>query len=179
MGCGGTDDGDVFQSRALGAIGVLPKQIRPADVTQVLLQLHLFEEREGALVLPEVHAHGGEVVRPDRRERVFVAEDARPDADGAFEQALTDVVGRHESLRTVFGEDDAVPFQQIRPLQEDCPELIVLDCSAEQLAELLAGAAGEISVAGRGSDLRPPAVSRIKGPGCRAARLAYDGTDAA
>lgn len=42
-----SQEGELYlgQARALGAIGVLPKQIRPADVTQVLLQLHLFEER--------------------------------------------------------------------------------------------------------------------------------------
>jgi CheY-like chemotaxis protein len=42
-----SQEGELYlgQARALGAIGVLPKQIRPADVTQVLLQLHLFQER--------------------------------------------------------------------------------------------------------------------------------------
>ncbi len=42
-----SQEGELYlgQARALGAIGVLPKQIRPADVTQVLLSLHLFEER--------------------------------------------------------------------------------------------------------------------------------------
>jgi CheY-like chemotaxis protein len=44
-----SQEGELYlgQARALGALGVLPKQIRPADVTQVLLQLHLFEERRG------------------------------------------------------------------------------------------------------------------------------------
>jgi CheY-like chemotaxis protein len=42
-----SQEGELYlgQARALGAVGVLPKQIRPADVTQVLLQLHLFQER--------------------------------------------------------------------------------------------------------------------------------------
>jgi hypothetical protein len=41
-----SQEGELYlgQARALGAIGVLPKQIRPADVTQVLHQLHLVEE---------------------------------------------------------------------------------------------------------------------------------------
>ena len=43
-----SQEGELYlgQARALGAMGVLPKQIRPADVTQVLAQLHLFERRE-------------------------------------------------------------------------------------------------------------------------------------
>lgn len=35
------------QARALGAVGVLPKQIKPADVSQVLHQLHLVDEPRG------------------------------------------------------------------------------------------------------------------------------------
>jgi CheY-like chemotaxis protein len=35
----------VSQARALGAIGVLPKTVRPADVSRVLYQLHLLEDR--------------------------------------------------------------------------------------------------------------------------------------
>jgi CheY-like chemotaxis protein len=34
------------QARALGAVGVLPKQIKPADVSKVLQQLHLAQDRE-------------------------------------------------------------------------------------------------------------------------------------
>lgn len=39
--------GEVYlgQARALGAFGVLPKQIKPADVSKVLSQLHLVEDR--------------------------------------------------------------------------------------------------------------------------------------
>lgn len=33
------------QARALGAVGVLPKQIKPADVSKVLSQLHLVQDR--------------------------------------------------------------------------------------------------------------------------------------
>jgi CheY-like chemotaxis protein len=35
----------VSQARALGAIGVLPKTVRPADVSRVLYQLHLLPDR--------------------------------------------------------------------------------------------------------------------------------------
>ncbi|MEP7312495.1 MAG: response regulator, partial [Pseudomonadota bacterium] len=42
-----SQEGELYlgQARALGAIGVLPKQIAPADVTKVLHQLRLAEDR--------------------------------------------------------------------------------------------------------------------------------------
>ena len=35
----------VSQARALGAVGVLPKTVRPVDVSRVLYQLHLLPDR--------------------------------------------------------------------------------------------------------------------------------------
>ena len=45
-----SQEGELYlgQARALGAVGVLPKQIRPADVATVLYQLHLAEDRRRA-----------------------------------------------------------------------------------------------------------------------------------
>ena len=45
-----SQEGELYvgQARALGAIGVLPKQIKLADVTKVLYQLHLAVDRRGA-----------------------------------------------------------------------------------------------------------------------------------
>jgi CheY-like chemotaxis protein len=42
-----SQEGEVYlgQARALGAVGVLPKQIKPADVSKVLYQLHLVADR--------------------------------------------------------------------------------------------------------------------------------------
>ena len=42
-----SQEGEVYlgQARALGAVGVLPKQIKPADVSKVLYQLHLVTDR--------------------------------------------------------------------------------------------------------------------------------------
>jgi CheY-like chemotaxis protein len=42
-----SQEGEVYlgQARALGAVGVLPKQIAPADVSKVLYQLHLVPDR--------------------------------------------------------------------------------------------------------------------------------------
>jgi CheY-like chemotaxis protein len=42
-----SQEGEVYlgQARALGAVGVMPKQIKPADVSKVLYQLHLITDR--------------------------------------------------------------------------------------------------------------------------------------
>ena len=70
-----SQEGEVYlgQARALGAVGVLPKQIKHADVSKVLYQLHLIADRRTAeqttfkpleVALPNVvagqsHGHGG------------------------------------------------------------------------------------------------------------------------
>src|SRR6267142_1869900 len=45
-----SQEGELYlgQARALGAVGVLPKQIKPADVSKVLYQLHLLQDRRSA-----------------------------------------------------------------------------------------------------------------------------------
>src|SRR5882762_7034652 len=45
-----SQEGELYlgQARALGAVGVLPKQIKPTDVSKVLYQLHLLAERRTA-----------------------------------------------------------------------------------------------------------------------------------
>src|SRR5579862_2952028 len=45
-----SQEGELYlgQARALGAVGVLPKQIKPADVSKVLYQLHLVPDRRTA-----------------------------------------------------------------------------------------------------------------------------------
>src|SRR3984957_16165657 len=45
-----SQEGELYlsQARALGAIGVLPKQIKPTDVTKVLYQLNLAADRRSS-----------------------------------------------------------------------------------------------------------------------------------
>ena len=64
-----SQEGELYvgQARALGAMGVLPKQVRPVDVSKVLYELHLLPDRreldEPALVPVEIGL-GGQVERP-------------------------------------------------------------------------------------------------------------------
>ncbi|PON14888.1 hypothetical protein C2W62_26710 [Candidatus Entotheonella serta] len=56
-----------------------------------------------------------------------------------LEQAVGDVVCRHESLRTVFGESDGEPYQQVQPVDE--VQVVVVEAVAESsLAERLSQA---------------------------------------
>src|SRR6202050_4392906 len=63
-----SQEGELYlsQARALGAIGVLPKQIKHADVSQVLQQLHLLgePELEGEIATIQAQALPTEVLLP-------------------------------------------------------------------------------------------------------------------
>ncbi|MFI2238019.1 non-ribosomal peptide synthase/polyketide synthase [Streptomyces chrestomyceticus] len=61
---------------------------------------------------------------------------------GALELALGDVVGRHESLRTVFASVDGVPYQRVVPVEDAGVVLEVVDVSVEGLSAAVDGAAG-------------------------------------
>jgi amino acid adenylation domain-containing protein len=55
----------------------------------------------------------------------------------ALHAALGDVVARHESLRTVFGQVDGAPYQRVLPAGSACPALSVLDVAGTKLDETL------------------------------------------
>nr|WP_156003783.1 non-ribosomal peptide synthetase [Streptomonospora sp. PA3] len=75
----------------------------------------------------------------------------------ALADALADVVARHESLRTVFPDDDGVPYQRILDPEQARPELPLTDTDEERLPGLLAEAAA------RGFELEaePPLRARL------------------
>ncbi|MFO1375626.1 MAG: response regulator [Steroidobacteraceae bacterium] len=74
-----SQEGELYvgQARALGAVGVLPKTVRPVDVTKVLYQLRLLPDRRdtGPSVFQSVEAPAAAGSAP--------AGPAAPDADGA------------------------------------------------------------------------------------------------
>ncbi|MFE6385364.1 amino acid adenylation domain-containing protein [Nocardiopsis dassonvillei] len=59
----------------------------------------------------------------------------------ALRAALADVVERHETLRTVFPDDDGVARQEVRPLEQARPRLPVTPVSEKDADEVLASAA--------------------------------------
>lgn len=77
-----SQEGELYvgQARALGAVGVLPKTVRPVDVTKVLYQLRLLPDRRdtGPSVFQSVEAPGAAGSVP-----AGPAGPAAPDADGA------------------------------------------------------------------------------------------------
>ncbi|MGB6355013.1 MAG: response regulator [Steroidobacteraceae bacterium] len=65
-----SQEGELYvgQARALGAMGVLPKQVRPVDVSKVLYELHLLPDRRDMTepVLAPVEIEGGAPVERPR-----------------------------------------------------------------------------------------------------------------
>ncbi len=60
----------------------------------------------------------------------------------AMQQALNDVIARHESLRTIFPEDHGVPWQKVLSLDEGRAPLVFEQVSESSLAQRLRSAAG-------------------------------------
>ncbi|HET8891815.1 MAG TPA: condensation domain-containing protein, partial [Candidatus Angelobacter sp.] len=60
----------------------------------------------------------------------------------ALEEALGDVVERHEALRTVYPQEEGVPYQKVLTGEEARPRLTVESVREEELSERLGEAAG-------------------------------------
>ncbi|MCG0069950.1 condensation domain-containing protein, partial [Streptomyces tricolor] len=59
----------------------------------------------------------------------------------ALGRALTDLVTRHETLRTVFAEADGTPYQRILPVEEARPVVDVVPTTPDRLDDHVAAAA--------------------------------------
>jgi CheY-like chemotaxis protein len=72
-----SQEGELYvgQARALGAMGVLPKQVRPVDVSKVLYELHLLPDRRDMTepVLAPVELVGGAAVEREPADRAPAA----------------------------------------------------------------------------------------------------------
>ncbi len=53
----------------------------------------------------------------------------------ALQAAVTDVLGRHESLRTIYPDVDGVGYQQVLPVSEVEPDLSPIDVTETQLVQ--------------------------------------------
>jgi CheY-like chemotaxis protein len=88
-----SQEGELYagQARALGAAGVLPKQIKQADVTRMLFQLHLVsdrrgEERDQTTFMRMAQGMGNDVDLP-ANESAIVATPPAPAATGGIASA--------------------------------------------------------------------------------------------
>jgi len=82
----------VSQARALGAVGVLPKTVRPVDVSRVLYQLHLLpDRRQSRSALFEERGARAATVAAANQPALMDAEAAADSlaADGTFDAATT------------------------------------------------------------------------------------------
>ena len=91
-----SQEGELYvgQARALGALGVLPKQVRPVDVSKVLYELHLLPDRrdmsESALAPMELE-DGTPIARPHAGARAAPAGDWAQRLESAVKDQAVDV----------------------------------------------------------------------------------------
>ncbi|MFE6051426.1 non-ribosomal peptide synthase/polyketide synthase [Kitasatospora sp. NPDC056446] len=76
----------------------------------------------------------------------------------ALRAALTDLVGRHEALRTVFAEHDGEPYQRILDLAEAPVDLHETTCTEQQLADEVSRAAKHLFDLATDLPLRPTLI---------------------
>jgi CheY-like chemotaxis protein len=105
-----SQEGELYvgQARALGAMGVLPKQVRPVDVSKVLYELHLLPDRRDMTepVLAPVELVGGAAV-----ERGGTADTARGGAATATAPAATAGIDWGRRVETAV-KDQAVDVRR-------------------------------------------------------------------
>jgi CheY-like chemotaxis protein len=78
-----SQEGDLYlgQARALGAEGVLPKQIKQADVTRMLYQLRLVEDRRGEEQITFARTAQSPGLLPANESAIVVSSPSEPAAD--------------------------------------------------------------------------------------------------
>jgi len=116
-----SQEGELYvgQARALGAMGVLPKQVRPVDVSKVLYELHLLPDRregdEPALVPVEI-GPGGQVERPAA---AAPSSDAGRRIEAAIKQQSVDL--RRFIIASLDGLASRLEADQLRPVPSSGP----------------------------------------------------------
>jgi CheY-like chemotaxis protein len=116
-----SQEGELYvgQARALGAMGVLPKQVRPVDVSKVLYELHLLPDRregdEPALVPVEI-GPGGQVERPAA---AAPSSDVGRRIEAAIKQQSVDL--RRFIIASLDGLASRLEADQLRPVPSSGP----------------------------------------------------------
>src|SRR5580700_1905210 len=117
-----SQEGELYvgQARALGAMGVLPKQVRPVDVSKVLYELHLLPDRregdEPALVPVEI-GPGGQVERPATS--AVPSSDVGRRIEAAVKQQSVDL--RRFIIASLDGLASRLEADQLRPVPSSGP----------------------------------------------------------
>ncbi|MCS6947674.1 MAG: response regulator, partial [Steroidobacteraceae bacterium] len=114
-----SQEGELYlgQARALGAIGVLPKQIKPADVSRVLYQLRILPDRRNADV-----------------QTTFTRADAAAQA-AAIRQAVREA-GDTPHLRVVSSKPGGTSTADLRDLVESVVQQHLVDLHRSVTASL-------------------------------------------
>ncbi|HEY2808666.1 MAG TPA: response regulator [Steroidobacteraceae bacterium] len=109
-----SQEGELYlgQARALGALGVLPKQIKPADVSKVLYQLHLVPDRR----VPEQTTFTHVGAMPDPHER---AVPSRPLTDSTLREHFAEL--RRALIAVVDTQTDRITAEVRALLREALP----------------------------------------------------------
>src|SRR5271156_5276145 len=127
-----SQEGELYvgQARALGAMGVLPKQVRPVDVSKVLYELHLLPDRrdmaEAALAPVELES-GAPVEWPPQRAAAGAAIDWGRRIEVAVKEQAVDIrrfiVASLDSFSTRIINDvrNAMPIQGADPIAPPPP----------------------------------------------------------
>jgi CheY-like chemotaxis protein len=127
-----SQEGELYvgQARALGAMGVLPKQVRPVDVSKVLYELHLLPDRRelGEPALQPVEIDSGIAVErsPERRGAPNPTDWGRRIEAAVKDQAVDIrrfIVASLDSFSTRIVGDvrNAMPMQAIDPIAPPPP----------------------------------------------------------
>ena len=116
-----SQEGELYlgQARALGAVGVLPKQIKPTDVSKVLYQLHLVPERRSS----EQSSFTPLNMRVERVPAEPGAVPSRPLTDSALREHFAElrralVAGIDTQTDRITGEVRALLLESLPPLPE-------------------------------------------------------------
>lgn len=103
-----SQEGEVYvgQARALGAVGVLPKQVKPVEVSKVLSSLNLVEggdsaasaEAQASAPAAEVEPELPEAVKPDTSIIEEIAEEVLEETEEDISYLLRDLFAQQEEL---------------------------------------------------------------------------------
>jgi CheY-like chemotaxis protein len=124
-----SQEGELYlgQARALGAVGVLPKSVAPADVRTVLQQLHLVEQSEAATVAAQPELLDAAVAVANTLETEALQPSAEFSVDGLREDIAAlkrqmfdhlEVLGQRFSAELRTAVKDAMPPAPVMPPPE-------------------------------------------------------------